>query len=74
MKEAAKVPTVLEDPAPMAVVQNYGDSAIEYTLFVWCKSADYWTTLFQINRNIKVVFDEKNIEMTYPHLNVHLEK
>lgn len=74
LKEAAKVPTVLDDPAPIAVVQNYGDSAIQYTLFVWCKSADYWTTLFQINRNIKVVFDEKNIEMTYPHLNVHLEK
>ena len=27
-----------------------------------------------VNQNIKVKFDEAGIEMTYPHLNVHLDK
>lgn len=72
--EAAKVPTALETPAPSAALLSYKDSAIEYTLFVWCKSEDYWTTLFTVNKNIQTVFGDKNIAMTYPHLNVHLDK
>ena len=74
LKEAAQVPTALSDPAPFAAVKNYGESAIEYVLQVWCATGDYWTTLFDANQNIKVVFDAKGIEMTYPHLNVHLDK
>lgn len=74
LKEAAKLPTVLDTPAPVVAVKSYGDSAINYVLFVWCKGEDYWTTQFEGNRNIKVVFDAKGIQMTYPHLNVHLDK
>ena len=29
---------------------------------------------FYVNQNIKTAFDENGIEMTYPHLNVHLDK
>jgi len=74
LKEAAKVPTALEEPGVFAAVKNYGDSAIEYELQVWTGSGDYWTTLFEVNKNIKVCFDARGIEMTYPHLNVHLDK
>ena len=74
LKEAADLPTVLKDPAPFAGVSSYGDSAIEYALQVWCSCPDYITTLFGVNQKIKDVFDAKNIEMTYPHLNVHLDK
>ncbi len=74
LRQAANVPTALETPAPFVAVKSYGDSAISYVLYVWCNSEDYWTTLFGINRNVKAVFDEKGVEMTYPHLNVHLDK
>ena len=72
--EAAAVPTAMNDPAPFTGVNNYGDSAIEYVLRVWSSADDYWTTLYTINENIKAKFDEYGIEMTYPHLNVHLDK
>lgn len=72
--EAADYPTALKEPAPFAGVSSYDDSAISYVLQVWCSSGDYVGTLFGINQRIKEVFDEKNIEMTYPHLNVHLQK
>lgn len=74
LKEAARVPTALEDPAPFAAVKNYGDSSIEYVLQIWCKSEDYWTTLFEANRIVKAVFDARGVAMTYPHLNVHVSK
>ena len=72
--EAAKQPATLETPAPSAIVKNYGDNAIEYQLFAWTNSGDFWDTKCQIMQDVKRVFDQKGIEMTYPHINVHLEK
>ena len=65
---------ILPDPAPFAALTGYGDSAISYTLRFWVKNADYWDAYFYVNQNIKTAFDENGIEMTYPHLNVHLDK
>ena len=73
--EAAKLDTVLDTPAaPFAAVLSYGDSAINYTLRVWTTSDEYWNTMFTINENIKREFDKVGVEMTYPHLNVHIDK
>ncbi len=72
--EAGTVATILPDPAPASSVASYGDNAINYSLRVWCKTPDYWDTLCAVNKNVKAVFDAKGIEMTYPHLNVHLDK
>ena len=72
--EAGRVEKVLPDPAPFAAVTSYGDSAISYVLRVWVNTEDYWDVYFLINKRIKDVFDAENIEMTYPHLNVHLDQ
>ncbi|MBQ9148953.1 MAG: mechanosensitive ion channel [Oscillospiraceae bacterium] len=69
--DAGKVDKVLTDPAPMAVITNYGESAIEYSLRVWVNNADYWDVMFAINKNVKKVFDEQDIKMAYPHIYVH---
>lgn len=71
---AGSVDKVLTDPVPAAVVTAYGDSAISYSLRLWVKNADYWDVYFQVNRRVKEIFDEEGISMTYPHLNVHLDK
>lgn len=65
---------VLLEPAPFAVVTAYGDSAIQYSLRVWTNNADYWDVYFAVTQNVKKIFDERGIVMTYPHLNVHLDK
>ncbi len=72
--EAGTMEKVLEDPAPAAVITAYGDSAIQYSLRLWVKNADYWDVYFAVNRRVGEVFDQKGIEMTYPHLNVHLDR
>ena len=70
--EAANVSTTLFEPAPFVGVKNYGDSAIEYVLQVWTTAEDYWPTFYTVNERIKEEFDKAGIEMTYPHLNVHM--
>ena len=73
--DAARLDTVLDTPAaPFAAVVSYGDSAINYILRVWAPASEYWNTFYTINERIKEEFDKAGIEMTYPHLNVHLDK
>lgn len=72
---AAEHEKILSQPErPFAALVSYGESAIGYTLRFWVKSDDYWQVLFDVNRNVKAVFDDNGIQMTYPHLNVHLDK
>jgi len=71
---AGTMDNVMMTPAPVAVVTAYGDSAISYSLRVWVKNADYWDVYFALNQKVKKIFDEQDITMTYPHLNVHIAK
>ncbi|MBR2047459.1 MAG: mechanosensitive ion channel family protein [Oscillospiraceae bacterium] len=71
---AADQPQVLADPAPFAGVTNYGDSAIEYVLRFWVGNADYWDAKFAATEAISREFAASGVEMTFPHLNVHLDK
>lgn len=65
--------TVPEAPAaPFARVSSYGESSIEYVVRVWTNNATYWPVYFDLMENIKVYFDQNDVEMTYNHLNVHM--
>ena len=72
--KAAQDPRVLPIEPVFARVSSYGDNAIEYTLRFWVKNADYWSVYFDVLENVKRVFDEDGISMTYPHLVVHTAK
>lgn len=74
LQEAADVPNLLEDKESFIALKEYGNSAIVYVVRVWCKTDDYWTVHFAITKRIKELFDRDNLSMTYPHINVHLDK
>ena len=71
--QAGAADNVLLDPAPSAVITGYGDSAIAYCLRVWVRAEDYWDVYYALQQRVKEVFDQQEIEMTYPHLNVHMK-
>ena len=71
-KMAADHPLVLADPEPAVHVDQYGDNAIGYVIRVWCANTDYWTVYYDLMDGFKPAFDAANIEMTYPHVNVHM--
>ena len=72
VKLAGEHPPVLADPEPAVHVEEYGDSAIRYVMRVWCANADYWTVYYDLLDGFKPAFDEAGVEMTYPHVNVHM--
>lgn len=65
-------PLAYREPAPLIHVYAYRDSAIEYLVRVWCENSNYWTVYFDLMDSVKPVLDRAGIEMTYPHINVHL--
>ena len=65
---------IITENAPFAALTNYGESSIEYVLRVWTKNEDYWNVNFSLLSKLKPMFKEAGIEMTYPHLNVHIDK
>ena len=68
---AAEHPLRLQEIAPIARVNGYGESAIEYVLFLWIRPKDYMDVYYDVLENVKREFDAAGIEMTYPHINVH---
>ena len=65
-------PKALTKPEPFVRVGAYQDSCIDYTVRVWCATADYWDLHFDLLEQVKAAFDANGVEMTYPHLNVHM--
>lgn len=65
-------PKVLRDPAPFIRLSEYGDSQITYTVRAWAANADYWDVYFDVLGGAKAALDAKGIEMSYPHMNVHI--
>ena len=74
LREAADTPLALQTPAPAASVKEYGECAIEYQLLVSAETKNFWDAKCHILEEIKNVFDQKGIEMSYPHINVHMDK
>ena len=74
LRRAAQDDRVLPDEPVFARVSKYADSCIEYTLRFLVRSADYWPVYFDVLENVKRVFDEAGIQMTYPHINVHMDR
>ncbi len=70
---AAQVEGCLTEPAAVAHVNAYEDSSISYILRAWCNAADYWPVYYAITENVRREFEKDNLEMSYPHLNVHLD-
>ena len=72
--QAGTVDKVLLDPAPMAVIDSYGEGAINYSLRVWTKTDDYWDVYYLINQNVRSIFEAQGIKMVYPYMHVFMEK
>lgn len=54
------------DPAPFVKVSNLGDSSVDFTVRVWCASADYWGLKFDLTRAVKEAFDAGGVDIPFP--------
>ncbi len=65
---------ILKDPAPLVAVAELADSSVNFNVRPWVKSGDYWGVLFDVTEKVKLTFDEHNISIPYPQMDVHVDK
>ena len=70
---ASETPQVLPEPEIQTAITAYADSSVNLVLRVWVKTPDYWTAKFFINRRLRQLLSENNIEIPYPQMDVHIK-
>ena len=65
---------ILKDPEPLVAVGELADSSVNFKVRPWVKSSDYWDVHHDLNEKIKLAFDENNISIPFPQMDVHMDK
>ncbi len=67
-------PKTLDDPEPVVVVAELGDSAVVLQLRVWVRKEDYGSTKVNLIKSIYEEFSKAGIEIPYPQLDIHIRE
>ena len=65
---------ILNDPAPVIVVGELGDSSVNILVRPWVNSPDYWAVRWELLETIKVRFDEAGVSIPYPQQDVYMHE
>ena len=65
---------VLQEPKYFVGVSMHGDSAINFSVKAWCNTEDYWTLYYDLLETVKIKFDEEDISIPYPQMDLHVKK
>ena len=64
----------LKDPSPVILVNDLGESSVNFKVRPWVNSGDYWDVLAAITEKVKLSFDKEGISIPFPQMDVHLHK
>lgn len=63
---------VLKIPEPIIGVLELGDSSIVFCVYAYVKSENYFKLRLKLNEKIKLKFDENNIKIPFPQMDIHV--
>ena len=66
-----KIPAIVKGPIYMGV-SELGESGVELLFVAYCKEDDIYQVQRDINREIKIMFDDNDIEIPFNQLVVHM--
>ncbi len=66
-------PHILKKEPVDIFVSALADSSINFAVRPWCKSENYWSVYFYVHENIKKQFDENNVSIPFPQMDVHMQ-
>lgn len=72
LSAAAEDGRIVAEPEPFVAINEYKASAVEYIVRLWCKNSDYWNVYYGMNERVRRSFEEKGVQMSYEHINVHI--
>ena len=63
---------ILDDPEPLAVVEELGDSAVIINLRAWTRAEDFWAAVWDLKKAIKVEFEVARYSIPFPQRDIHI--
>ena len=63
---------VLKDPEPQTFLAAMAASSIDIQMRCWVKGDDYWATLWDLNKAVKLTLDSNGYSIPFPQQDVHL--
>jgi small conductance mechanosensitive channel len=67
-------PKVLKEPVPMILVKELADSSINLAVRPWANVDDFWEMRSDVLEQIKLKYDENEIEIPFPQRDVHIKQ
>lgn len=67
-------PNVLIEPKSVVAIGDLTASSVQFVVRPWVNVELYWDTKFEITEQIKLAFDENNISIPFPQMDIHLKK
>ncbi|MDG1278741.1 MAG: mechanosensitive ion channel [Algoriphagus sp.] len=65
---------ILSTPKPKVLMQNFGDSSVDFRVLFWVESFDYWIDIrAEVMSGIFQSFAENNIEIPFPKRDLYLK-
>lgn len=61
-----------KEPAPQIIVQELGESSVNFAVRVWSDSSNYWSIFFDMQEKVKQAFDKEGISIPFPQRDVHV--
>ena len=63
---------ILDDPEPLAVVEELGDSAVIINLRAWTRAENFWAAVWDLKKAIKVEFEVAGYSIPFPQRDIHI--
>jgi small conductance mechanosensitive channel len=63
---------ILDDPEPLAVVEELGDSAVIINLRAWARAEDFWAAIWDLKKAIKVELEVAGYSIPFPQRDIHI--
>ena len=61
-----------KDPAVQITALN--DSNVEFTVWIWTRTGDYWNVMYDMNRLVYTELPRNGIQFAYPHMDIDLKE
>lgn len=72
LKEIAdKNPKCLQEPEPLIIFENFGESGINLKFAVWAERSQWLALKNEMYEAIKKRFDEEGVEIPFPHRSIY---
>ncbi|MGM0378186.1 MAG: mechanosensitive ion channel family protein [Bacillota bacterium] len=65
---------LLAEPEPIIGLADFASSSINFDIKVYVKTTDFLLARYRLREDIKRVFNRKNIEFPFPHMDVNIYK